>query len=205
MPGPATIAYFSMEIGLDEALPTYSGGLGLLAGDTIRSAADGDVPMVAVTLVHREGYFRQRLDAQGVQTEEPQPWSPAERLAELPVRTKVSIEGRDVALRAWRYDVRGVAGAAVPVRLLDSDLPDNGDGDRHLTDHLYGGDDRYRLCQEIILGIGGVRMLRALGYDQIRRFHMNEGHAALLVLELGYEEMQRRGLSAVTREIAVAV
>ncbi|HLS56727.1 MAG TPA: alpha-glucan family phosphorylase [Zeimonas sp.] len=205
MPGPATIAYFSMEIGLDEALPTYSGGLGLLAGDTIRSAADGDVPMVAVTLVHRKGYFRQRLDAQGVQTEEPQPWSPPERLAELPARATVSIEGRDVALRAWRYDVRGVAGATVPVLLLDSDLPENADGDRHLTDHLYGGDDRYRLCQEIILGIGGVRMLRALGYDQIRRFHMNEGHAALLVLELGYEEMQRRGLSEVTREIAVAV
>src|SRR5690606_13492167 len=176
MPGPATIAYFSMEIGLDEALPTYSGGLGLLAGDTIRSAADGDVPMVAVTLVHRKGYFRQRLDAQGVQTEEPQPWSPPERLAELPARATVSIEGR------------GVAGATVPVLLLDSDLPENADGDRHLTDHLYGGDDRYRLCQEIILGIGGVRMLRALGYDQIRRFHMNEGHAALLVLELGYEE-----------------
>ncbi|HQY29316.1 MAG TPA: glycogen/starch/alpha-glucan phosphorylase, partial [Burkholderiaceae bacterium] len=148
MPGPATIAYFSMEIGLDESLPTYSGGLGLLAGDTIRSAADGDVPMVAVTLVHRKGYFRQRLDAQGVQTEEPQPWSPAERLVELPARATVSIEGRDVALRAWRYDVRGVAGATVPVLLLDSDLPENAEGDRHLTDHLYGGDDRYRLCQE---------------------------------------------------------
>src|SRR5690606_23228439 len=205
MSGPATIAYFSMEIGLDEAMPTYSGGLGLLAGDTIRSAADGDVPMVAVTLVHRKGYFRQRLDARGIQTEEPQPWSPAGALAELPARAKVGIEGRGVALREWRFDAKGVGGATVPVLLLDSDLPENADGDRHLTDHLYGGDDRYRLCQEIILGIGGLRMLRALGYDQIRRCHMNEGHAALPVLELGYEEMQRRGLSEVTREIAVAV
>ncbi|RPH66251.1 MAG: alpha-glucan family phosphorylase [Burkholderiales bacterium] len=205
MPSPETIAYFSMEIGLAEAMPTYSGGLGLLAGDTIRSAADGDVPMVAVTLVHRKGYFHQRLDANGTQTEEPQPWSPADTLTELPARATVGIEGRAVVLRAWRFDAKGVSGATVPVLLLDSDLPDNAEADRHLTDHLYGGDDRYRLCQEIILGIGGVRMLRTLGYDTIRRFHMNEGHAALLVLELGYEEMQRRGLSEVTREVAVAV
>ncbi|MCD6734139.1 MAG: alpha-glucan family phosphorylase [Burkholderiaceae bacterium] len=205
MSDSATIAYFSMEIGLDEAMPTYSGGLGVLAGDTVRAAADGDVPMVAVTLVHRKGYFRQRLDAEGRQTEEPQAWSPESLLAEMPARAKVSIEGRDVALRAWRYDVRGVGGVTLPVLLIDSDLPENAESDRRLTDHLYGGDDRYRLCQEIILGIGGVRMLRALGYDGIRRFHMNEGHAALLLLELGYEEMLRRGLAEVTREVAVAV
>ncbi len=203
--GPDTIAYFSMEIGLEEAMPTYSGGLGVLAGDTIRSAADGDVPMVAVTLVHRKGYFRQRLDAEGRQTEEPQAWSPETILTEVPARTRVNIEGREVALRAWRHEVGGTGGVSVPVLLLDSDLPENAEADRRLTDHLYGGDDRYRLCQEIILGIGGVRMLRALGYDSVRRFHMNEGHAALLVLELGYEEMKRRGLKEVTREIAVAV
>ena len=121
------------------------------------------------------------------------------------MRAKVSIEGRDVALRAWRFDARGVSGACVPVFRLDSDLPENAEPDRRLTDRLYGGDDRYRLCQEVILGIAGVRMLRALAYGNIRRFHMNEGHAALLVLELGFEEMQRRGLSDVTREIAVAV
>ncbi len=205
MPSPDTIAYFSMEIGFAYGIPTYSGGLGVLAGDTIRSAADGDVPMVAVTLAHRKGYFRQRLEPGGVQVEEPQAWSPESTLVELPARVKVSIEGRDVALRAWRHDTIGVGGAVVPVLLLDSDLPENAESDRRLTDHLYGGDDRYRLSQEIVLGIGGVRMLRALGYDRIRRFHMNEGHAALLVLELGYEEMQRRGLAEVTRELAVAV
>jgi len=205
MPGSDTIAYFSMEIGLDEAMPTYSGGLGVLAGDTVRSAADGDVPMVAVTLVHRKGYFRQRLDAVGGQTEEPQPWSPEALLTEMPARASVSIEGREVALRAWRYDVHGAGGVTLPVLLLDSDLPGNAESDRRLTDYLYGGDERYRLCQEIVLGIGGVRMLRALGYDSIRRFHMNEGHAALLVLELGFEEMKRRGLDEVTREVAVAV
>mgnify|MGYP003645022984 CR=1 FL=1 len=200
-----SIAYFSMEIALADTVPTYSGGLGVLAGDTIRSAADGEVPMVAVTLVHRKGYFRQRLDAQGSQTEEPQPWSPADRLTELPARVTVSFEGRAVMLRAWRFDTHGVSGAVVPTYLLDADLPDNAPADRTLTDHLYGGDQRYRLCQEIILGIGGVRMLRALGYASIRRFHMNEGHAALLVLELGYEEMLRRGEKEVNREIAVAV
>jgi glycogen phosphorylase len=204
-PSTETIAYFSMEIALSEALPTYSGGLGVLAGDTVRSAADGEVPMVAVSLVHRKGYFQQRLAADGTQTENPQPWEPADTLQETTQRTKVSIESRDVWLRAWRFDVKGVTGTSVPVFLLDSDLAENAQADRHLTDHLYGGDDRYRLCQEIILGIGGVRMLRALGYTNIRRFHMNEGHAALLVLELGYEEMQRRGLNESTREVALAV
>jgi glycogen phosphorylase len=205
MPAPDTIAYFSMEIALADTIPTYSGGLGVLAGDTVRSAADGQLPMVAVTLVHRKGYFRQRLDALGNQTEEDQPWSPQDLLTELPARVAVSIERRTVTLRAWRFDTHGVGGAVVPVYLLDADLPENSPADRGLTDHLYGGDARYRLCQEIILGIGGVRMLRALGHDTIRRFHMNEGHAALLVLELGHEEMLRRGHAEVTREIAAAV
>jgi glycogen phosphorylase len=203
--GIETIAYFSMEIGLAESIPTYSGGLGVLAGDTVRSAADAELTMVAVTLVHRQGYFQQRLASDGTQTEAAQPWTPADTLVEMPARVTVSIEGRDVLLRAWRFEVKGVTGATVPVLLLDSDLPENAQADRHLTDSLYGGDDRYRLCQEIILGIGGVRLLRALGYDNIRRFHMNEGHAALLVLELGFEEMQRRGVSEATRDIALAV
>jgi len=205
MTASATIAYFSMEIGLADELPTYSGGLGVLAGDTIRSAADGEVPMVAVTLVHRKGYFRQHLDASGAQTEESVQWSPADLLTELPARAKLNLEGRDILIRGWRYEVKGVTGFIVPVFLLDTDLPENAEPDRHITDSLYGGDDRYRLRQESILGIGGVRLLRALGYTDIRRFHMNEGHAALLLLELGYEEMLRRGMTKVTREIAAAV
>jgi glycogen phosphorylase len=205
MPGTQTIAYFSMEVGLAHDLPTYSGGLGILAGDTIRSAADGGLPMVAVSLVHRKGYFRQRLDAEGNQTEEPVEWSPADRLQEAPARAVVGIEGRPVQLRAWRFDVTGVTGHVVPVFLLDADLPENAASDRMLTDHLYGGDLRYRLCQELLLGIGGVRMLRALGVQEVRRFHMNEGHAAPLVLELGFEEMNRRGVSEVTRDIVESV
>jgi starch phosphorylase len=201
----AKIAYFSMEIGLADDVPTYSGGLGVLAGDTVRSAADGGVPMVAVTLVHRKGYFRQRLDAAGAQTEEPASWDPAERLVELPVRVHLNLGGRDVTLRAWQFDMAGAGGHVVPVLLLDTDLPENAGPDRAITDHLYGGDLRYRLQQEAVLGIGGIRMLRALGYGALRRYHMNEGHAALLVIELGYEEMLRRGLPAVTREVAQAV
>ncbi|MEX1096948.1 MAG: alpha-glucan family phosphorylase [Planctomycetales bacterium] len=187
------IAYFSMEIALDPRVPTYAGGLGVLAGDTIRAAADLKVPLVAVSLAHRKGYFRQRLDASGRQSEEPAEWELAEHLSEVPARVAVTIEGRTVRLRAWRYCVAGIGGASVPVYLLDADLPENSDWDRELTHYLYGGDSHYRLCQEVVLGIGGVRMLRALGHHDISRFHMNEGHAALLTLQLLDERAAAQG------------
>ena len=177
-------AYFSMEMALRPDMPTYSGGLGVLAGDTIRSAADLKLPMIAVTLVHRQGYFAQKIDANGLQTESPVTWDIARFCRELPPRVQVGIEGRTVHVRAWQFTVKGISAHEVPVILLDADLPENSEWDRALTDHLYGGDVHYRLCQEIILGIGGVRMLRALGYHDVSRFHMNEGHAALLGLEL---------------------
>ena len=164
MSNPRRIAYFSMEIALTTSMPTYSGGLGALAGDTIRSAADVGLPMVGVTLLHREGYFYQRLDASGWQTEEPVNWPVDDFLADTGVRARVVLEGRTVQLRAWRRDVTGRGGSVVPVFFLDSDLPENSPEDRNLTHSLYGGDLRDRLCQEVILGIGGVRMLRALGY-----------------------------------------
>jgi starch phosphorylase len=192
------IAYFSMEIGLESGIPTYSGGLGVLAGDTIRAAADLKVPMVAVTLLHRKGYFYQRLDPTGWQTEEPDAWVVEDFLAEMPQRTSVQIEGRTVEIRCWEYEVLGGGGGKVPVYLLDTDTPHNAEGDRRLTDHLYGGDPYYRLCQEVVLGIGGVRMLRALGYGDIDRFHMNEGHSSLLTLELLDEEARKAGRTAVT-------
>ena len=200
-----TIAYFSMEIALETGMATYSGGLGVLAGDTIRSAADLKVPVVAVTLLHRKGYFYQRLDAQGQQTEEPVEWVVADFLDETKARTTVTIEGRTVHLRAWRYQVLGVTGGTVPVYFLDADLPENAEQDRGLTDSLYGGDQRYRLCQEVILGIGGVRILRALGLTGLQRFHMNEGHASLLTLELLTEEMHRAGRDTITPEDVAAV
>jgi starch phosphorylase len=189
----AVIAYFSMEIALENGIPTYSGGLGVLAGDTLRAAADLGVPMVGVTLLYRQGHFTQRLDADGTQREEPATWSITDRLESTDGVCSVQVEGRDVTVRAWRYLIRGVTGDTVPVFLLDTDITGNEPNHRRLTDRLYGGDARYRLCQELILGAGGVRMLRALGYARIARYHMNEGHAALLALELLGEEEAHTG------------
>lgn len=180
----ANVAYFSMEIALQAELPTYAGGLGVLAGDTLRSAADLRLSMVGVTLAHRKGYFQQRLDSQGNQNEADAAWEPEKVLDLAPAAISIAIEGREVKIRAWRFTVRGLAGHQLPVFLLDTNLPENSAWDRTLTDHLYGGDERYRLCQEVVLGIGGVRMLEALGYDSVPTFHMNEGHSALLALAL---------------------
>ena len=191
--GPGKIAYMSMEIALEAGIPTYSGGLGILAGDTIRAAADLRVPMVAVSLLHRTGYFIQRLDANGCQTEEPAQWEVATHLQDMGVQTTICIEGRPVHLRAWRNSVRGVSGYVLPVYLLDTELPENSEWDRRITCTLYGGDWYLRLCQEVVLGIGGVQMLRALGHDQIERFHMNEGHASFLTLALLQEEAKKAG------------
>jgi starch phosphorylase len=194
------IAYFTMEIGLEPAMPTYAGGLGILAGDTVRSAADLRLPMVAVSLLHRKGYFHQRLDRHGRQSEEPVQWVVEDFLEEMGPRVAVNLEGRDVLLRAWKYEVQGISGNVLPVYFLDTDLPENSDADRELTHFLYGGDSRYRLSQEVVLGIGGVRILRALGYDGTTRFHMNEGHSSLLTLELLREQALAKGQSSVLQE-----
>src|SRR5438093_6889011 len=142
-----SIAYFSMEIALDEAMPTYAGGLGVLAGDSLRAAADLGLPMLGMTLLHRKGYIRQRLDKNGRQTQNGYEWSPEASLELTPAVTSITIEDRAVQIRAWRYDVRGVTGCTVPVYLLDTALTDNDPSDRALTDHLYGGDNEYRLRQ----------------------------------------------------------
>jgi len=191
------VAYFSMEIALENQIPTYSGGLGVLAGDTIRAAADIRLPMVAVSLLYRKGYFRQRLSEEGTQTEEAVEWEVEKHLQEEKPRVSVTLEGRKVELRAWCYTVKGVRGYEVPVYLLDADLPSNDQRDRELTGQLYGGDPYYRLSQEVLLGIGGVRMLRALGHNDLMRYHMNEGHAALLTLELLGEEAGNAGRTSV--------
>ena len=186
-----------MEIALENAMPSYSGGLGVLAGDTIRAAADIRLPMVAVSLLYREGYFHQRLSDDGAQVEEPVEWSVERFLVEEAPRVSVTLEDRRVELRAWRYTVIGVRGYEVPVYFLDADLSENDPRDRELTGSLYGGDPYYRLSQEVLLGIGGVRMLRALGHTELMRYHMNEGHAALLTIELLDEECQQAGRSSI--------
>lgn len=205
MPTRCEVAYFSMEIALDPRMPTYAGGLGVLAGDMLRSAADLSVPVVAVTLLHRHGYFYQRLSADGSQTEEPVEWVVGDYLTEMESRVTVSVEGRDVQVRAWKYELKGVGDAPVNVLLLDTDLPENSDWDRTITHFLYGGDSHYRLCQEVVLGIGGVRMLNELGYRKIRQYHMNEGHSALLTLELIDEERERSGDGQLKSEHVQAV
>jgi glycogen phosphorylase len=177
------IAYFTMEIALQNEIPTYSGGLGILAGDTIRSAADLDLPMVTVSLASRTGYFRQSIDDAGWQHEQPDPWHPSDWARPLEARVAVPIEGRHVWVGGWFYVLEGHMGGQQPVILLDTDLDENSVTDRAITHSLYGGDLAYRLKQEIVLGIGGSRMLHALGFT-VRQYHMNEGHSALLTLQL---------------------
>jgi starch phosphorylase len=196
-PTSGQVAYFSMEIAINPGMPTYSGGLGVLAGDTLRSAADLGVPLVAFTLLHRKGYFRQHLDQAGNQTEEVQSWNPSDFCTEEPARVTVSVEDRTVTVRAWRYDLEGRGGHIVPIYLLDTDLDGNSGWDRGLTDHLYGGDTNYRLQQEIVLGMGGVRMANALG-RHVNVYHMNEGHAALLTLALLESQLGGGPLGAAT-------
>ena len=201
----ATVAYFSMEIGISSSIPTYAGGLGVLAGDTIRSAADLNINMVAVTLLDHYGYFLQHLDETGWQTEEPNFWSVEEQLEELSTTITVKIEDRDVQVRAWRLKIKGINGYEVPVFFLDTDLASNAQIDRNLTHYLYGGDLNYRLSQEVVLGIGGVKMLRAIGYSQIDRFHMNEGHASLLVLELLAEDAKTLNGNTINQKVLASV
>ena len=189
-----------MEIALENAMPSYSGGLGVLAGDTIRAAADLRLPMVAVSLLYRKGYFTQYLTEDGTQTEEPVQWKVEDFLHEETARASVPLENRSVELRCWRYAAKGGRGFEVPVYFLDADLPSNTEWDRNLTGQLYGGDSYYRLCQEVLLGVGGVRMLRALGHTELTRYHMNEGHAALLSLELLGAEAANAGRTSIRGE-----
>lgn len=189
------IAYFTMEIGITNDIPTYSGGLGVLAGDMVKSAADLNLPMIGVTLVSRKGYFTQKIAADGTQSAYPLPWNPEKMLELLPVKTLVTIENRDVKVQAWLYRVRSPNGGIVPVIFLDTNIPGNAEEDQSITDHLYGGDLIYRLKQEIVLGIGGYRILAALGFI-IRKYHMNEGHAALLTLELLKDVYRHNKLSS---------
>ena len=178
------IAYFSMEVAVDARLPTYSGGLGVLAADALRSFADLRIPAVGVSLLYWGGYFDQKLDEWGNQTEAAVEWDPSTAVRPLSVKARVQLEGRPVAVRAWQYDVKGASGFTVPLILLDTRLAENSLEDRKITSFLYGGDQRYRILQEVVLGVGGIRVLRALGYSALERFHLNEGHAAFLGLEL---------------------
>ncbi|MFH0861679.1 MAG: alpha-glucan family phosphorylase [Candidatus Altiarchaeota archaeon] len=183
-PQERKVAYFSMEIGLEAEIPVYSGGLGILAGDTLKSMADLKVPAVGLTLLNEKGFLYQDIDAAGNQLETPVNWDYKGLLQPLSEKISVGIEGRDVIVQGWVYEVRGISGGTVPVIFLDTNVDANSAEDRRITSYLYGGDRRYRLMQEVVLGVGGVRLLQVLDHDQLEAYHMNEGHSALLTLEL---------------------
>ncbi|HEY8601720.1 MAG TPA: alpha-glucan family phosphorylase [Thermomicrobiales bacterium] len=190
------IAYFSMEFGLHESLPIYSGGLGVLAGDHLKSASDLGVPLVAVGLFYQEGYFRQTLDQSGWQQDGNEDNNPV-RLPVTPVTaadgTRVTVEvtliDRQVRVQAWQVLV-----GRITLYLLDTNLPDNNEEDRQLTSRLYGGEINVRIRQEVVLGIGGCRLLEALDLAP-DAYHMNEGHAAFLTLERARRTMEQGGLN----------
>ncbi|MCD7952998.1 MAG: alpha-glucan family phosphorylase [Synergistaceae bacterium] len=188
-------AYFSMEIALMPEIPTYSGGLGVLAGDILKSSADLGVPMVAMTLLYKKGYFAQKINKEGRQTEYPVDWNPRDFMTQLPNRVTITMNGHPVTIGAWCYMLVGQTEHPLPIYFIDTDLPENSPEDRQLTAELYGGDNKYRLCQELILGIGGLRLLRDMGYRNISTFHLNEGHAGFLTLELlrehGYGDIEK--------------
>jgi starch phosphorylase len=186
----AKVAYFSMEIGMKSDMPTYSGGLGVLAGDVIRSSADLRMPLVAVTLVSKKGYLKQKITPDGWQIEYPEEWDPAAFMKLLPETVTVKIAGREVRIGVWVYEQESLTGGTIPVFFLTTDVEGNAQEDREITDFLYGGDEKYRLKQEIVLGIGGLRILEALKIN-VKKYHMNEGHSSLLTLEL----LKKNGLN----------
>ncbi len=198
---PLSVAYFTMEIGLKGSIPTFAGGLGVLAADLMRSAADLKLPAACMTMCWKHGYLRQSINADGTQDYADVEWNREKELTKLSQKVTVTIEGRPVSVGVWVLELRNQTGDhAVPVYFLDTDLPDNTPADRAICERLYGGDQAMRIKQELILGIGGVRMLRALGHEDIANFHMNEGHCAFLTLEL----LRERGFSddAVRRSCA---
>ncbi|TSC57342.1 MAG: starch phosphorylase [Candidatus Peregrinibacteria bacterium Greene0416_19] len=183
MQKPLTVAYFTMEIALRGDMPTFAGGLGVLAADIVRSMADLQVPGVAVTCLWQHGYLHQEIHGDGTQAYSDIPWEPATILQRLLQTVTVTIEGREVTVGVWLYEQKS-GDHIIPVFFLDTNLPENRPDDRLITNHLYGGGQATRIRQELVLGVGGVRMLRALGYADVGTYHMNEGHCAFLTLEL---------------------
>jgi glycogen phosphorylase len=176
--------YFTMEIGLEASMPTYAGGLGMLAADIMRSSADIELSVACITMGWEHGYLRQHIRADGTQEYNQIDWNKSEYLQKLPQEVVVQVQGRDVHVGCWLYTIVGQTTSEVPVFFLDTNLPQNSQYDKTITQQLYGGDGTMRLAQEIVLGIGGIKMLRALDVHNVHTYHMNEGHAAFLTLEL---------------------
>ncbi len=193
---PRPVAYFSAEFGLHESIPIYSGGLGVLAGDHIKSASDLDIPLVGVGLFYSQGYFRQRLDWDGWQREEyfetdvsQLPMEAAIGKTGEPVTVEIETRSGSLRAKVWRLKV-----GRCDLLLLDSNVPGNAPEDRELTSRLYGGDGRVRIRQELLLGVGGIRALKAMGITP-GVLHLNEGHSAFAVLEAIRARMEDEGLT----------
>ena len=178
------IAYFSAEIGISSSLPTYSGGLGVLAGDHIKASGDIGLNMCAITLLYREGYFKQRIDEDGIQTETYPRFDPHPLLKKLDVKFTLRLRERNVWVQAYQFDYVGHGGHTIPLYFLDTDVEENFDDDRNITLRLYSGDKDHRILQEAILGFGGTKLLEGLGQNEIKTYHMNEGHCSFLALDL---------------------
>lgn len=177
------IAYFSMEIALDNQIKSYSGGLGILAGDTLKSAADLKAPMLGITILNKSGYFKQIINQAGEQTEKADFYD-YKKFKKLKAKTSIKIAQDTVYIQAWEYLLKGYNGNFLPIYFLDTDISTNKEKYRRLSGELYRADDDYRLMQEIVLGRGGVKILKKLGYKEIKKYHLNEGHAALATIEL---------------------
>ncbi|MFX1297672.1 MAG: glycogen/starch/alpha-glucan phosphorylase, partial [Promethearchaeota archaeon] len=185
MPNDRKIAYFSMEIAIKSDIPTYSGGLGVLAGDMLRSAADLEVPMVAVALTYSGGYFYQVIDHDGVQVDKQLRWEFTDEFYRCKKAVKIEVYGKPMIVQCWRYDIIGRSGYQIPIYLLETNVEGNEDWMKNLTLMLYDSQrPEIRLMQEMILGLGGVRILDAHGLDSLETYHLNEGHAAFVTLEL---------------------
>ncbi len=183
------VAYISMEIGIESNIPTYSGGLGVLSGDTVRSAADLEIPMVGICLCYSSGYFYQLFNEHGEQKEKEIEWSFFYEFEKIGKPITIKIENKEVKVSAWLYRVIGQSGHVLPIYLLTTDIDGNEDWMKNMTGSLYDSTSRWnRIVQEMILGIGGVKLLRAMGYNNIETYHLNEGHGSFAALEL-YNEL----------------
>tara|TARA_B100001769_G_C22095306_1_gene590882 strand:- start:311 stop:1945 length:1635 start_codon:yes stop_codon:yes gene_type:complete len=182
--GENQIAYFSAEIGISSNLPTYSGGLGVLAGDHIKSAADLGINMIAISLLYKEGYFKQIIDQEGKQKEVYPKFIPEPLLTQLDQIFSIDLNGKEIYIKASIYNHTSINGNKIPIYFLDTDIPENDSETREITLRLYSGDNKHRIFQEAVLGFGGMKLLDVLGENKIVKYHMNEGHCSFLVLDL---------------------
>lgn len=188
------VGYFTAEIGLWSDLKTYSGGLGVLAGDHVKSAADSEIPLVGVTLLYRQGYGRQHLDTDGIQTETYPEIDPNNHLQKTDITITLGLDGTDIKASVWKVDIVGITGHIVPVYFLDTLRDDNTEDHKNLSRRLYGGGDETRIRQEYLLGVGGVQLFDYLGED-LAGLHLNEGHCTFAMLELLHRGWTREELA----------